>query len=558
VEEIDDRRHSGRRAIGSGDRDPDPVDEVCIVPAIGTNETARYAIRAHRHFKLRKLALTSFVLAAAALMPRLEASANDAARQARPQAPANVVLISIDTLRADRLGTYGYKKNTSPNIDRLAKQAVVFETAYAQASWTLPSHASMFTGLDPIAHGVTSQKGRLVEAHLTVAEILRDAGYSTAAWVGRGTHSFVGSERGLAQGFDRYEHAPHAEPSLWQALLHAYDPDLKRKHKGSLGEGEAEITKVLEWLASRPPSPFFLFVHLDDVHSQPEGRPYNSPPPYHDRFCPGEVEDYTGCDESGKYCATKMLQRIRHGDVAPPSRDEVAKIECLYDGAVSFTDYQVGRLVKGLRDQRLLDDTLLILTSDHGEAFMEHGETLHFSVYEEVARVPLIVRFPGGKHAGRSDAVVELVDLVPTILEQAAIESPAFLQGQSLRRVVAPKSAAERNTLKNTAFTMGTNTPPPVLWREGTSKLIVRPDDRTDLEAKLPAKELYDLHSDPHEQHNRAAIDTELSDQLQQQLELRRHASKKTFEDLHRNPAAEDVEVPDHERELLKALGYLE
>jgi arylsulfatase A-like enzyme len=500
------------------------------------------------------LLLASYLLSTMLLLPGCDGAPTDTARRTRP----NVVLISIDTLRADRLGAYGHEENTSPNIDLLAKEAVVFEAAYAQASWTLPSHASMFTGLNPIAHGVTSRRGRLVHEHVTVAELLRDAGYTTAAWVGRGSYSYVGAERGLAQGFDQYEHAPHGDPSLRQTATTAYDPQPANHDGGSLGEGEAEITSVLEWLPGRPQAPFFLFVHLDDVHSQPTGLPYDSPPPFHDRFCPGEVEDYTGCDVSGKYCATKMLQRIRRGHIAAPTPDEIGKIFCLYDGAVAFSDHQVGRLVQGLRDQQLLENTLLIVTSDHGEALMEHGDLLHFAVYEEVSRVPLIVRFPRGEHAGRAGAVVELVDLVPTILDQAGIEAPEFLQGQNLVNVVSSKSPTAKNTGKNTAFTMGNYSPPPVLWRKGNAKLILRSEDRTDLEAKRPGEELYDLSNDPREQHNRAEIDTELGQKLRRELELHNQDSTKTFESLHSGPNPNDLEVPNRERELLKKLGYIE
>jgi len=479
--------------------------------------------------------------------------ANDAAQEARP----NVILTSIDTLRADRLGTYGYERNTTPNIDEFAKQAVVFETAYAQSSWTLASHASMFTGLDPVANGVTtSKRGRLVDRHVTLAEILKDEGYTTAAWVGRGEYSFVGAARGLAQGFDKFEHAPHGQANPGQSETTANKPQTKQEKKSSLGEGEAEITSVLEWLSGQPKLPFFLFVHLDDVHSQPTGHPYDSPPPFRDRFCPGEIEGYTGCDASGKFCATKMLQRIRRGDIPAPSKDEAAKIECLYDGGVAFTDHQVGRLLRSLRELQLLDNSVLIVTADHGEAFLEHGDTLHFSVYEEVARVPLVIRFPGAVHAGRSAAIVELVDLVPTILAQTGSPVPAFMQGQNLLDVIASPSTLTR--VNDTAFTMGTSDPPPLLWRHGPSKIIVRPKDRTEVEARYPAEELFDLSSDPGEQRNRVQEDAELGRQLRQGLERHQHESAATFKKLRHDPAGDDFEVPEDERELLKALGYIE
>lgn len=458
----------------------------------------------------------------------------------------NVVLISIDTLRADHLGTYGYGRDTSPHLDALAVESVVFENAYSQASWTLPSHVTMFTGLDPLAHGVMQPGDRLTEDHITLAERLLAAGYRTAAWVGRNEYSFVGANRGFAQGFESYAHAPHTLPRNRPRRL----PPGRRPDQ-LVGKGAAQTAAVLRWLDAPSDEPFFLFVHLDDVHSQATGPAYNAPAKFRDRFCPGALTGYSGCEASGP-CGTRRLQAMHAGDVPLPLAEELEKITCLYDGAIAFVDAQVGRLIDGLRERGLLDRTLVIVTADHGESLMEHGEFSHFTVYEEVARVPLVVRFPAGAAARRETARVGLVDLVPTILETVGLDPPDAIQGASLLQLEHNDVPPEHET----TFAIGVEPGAARLWRRGNAKYVrnARDPDRPD--AAQARDELYDLAADPLELTNRIASDSELALALSSELDAHERAALELRAARGKPVGDATLELPAEEKESLEALGY--
>lgn len=444
----------------------------------------------------------------------------------------NVVLVSIDTLRADHLGVYGYERDTSPHLDALATESTVFDAAYAQSSWTLPSHVTLFTGLDPWAHGVTEKRGRMNEAHDTLAEWLRAAGYWTGAWVGRNASSFIGADRGFAQGFDEYAHAPHG--ARGRRLLPGRRPDQR------VGRGQPQLDAVLRALARPLPEPFFLFVHLDDVHSQPTGVPYAAPAPYGDRFCPGALAGYSGCDGAG-VCGTLRLQKIHEGALDPPTAEELEKFRCLYDGAVAFTDGLVGSLREGLESAGVYDDTLFIVTSDHGESLMEHGEFSHYTVYEEVARVPLLVRLPGGRRAGREDALVGLADIAPTVRDLVGLPPQPGLQGRSLSSLLLEGTPpAERPV-----FSLGLAKATPQMWRQGPLKYVWSPA------ALPPRRELYDLATDPAEADDLAARHPETVAHLHAELEAYRHRLRSDALPTTAGPAP-----GADEREKLRALGY--
>jgi arylsulfatase A-like enzyme len=408
----------------------------------------------------------------------------------------------------------------------------------------------MFTGLDPLAHGVTTLDGRLSRQHVTLAERLSDAGYWTGAWVGRNRHSAVGAARGLAQGFRVYEHSPHAKRYRSGFLLRLLDEASYLYIEHTVGRATAQVDAILRWLGTSPPQPFFMFVHLDDVHSQTHRLPYDAPPPFRDRFCPSQLESYSGCEPDGP-CATRRLLAIARGTV-PHQLEDVERITCLYDGAIAFTDHQVGRLVDGLTEQGLLERTVFVLTADHGEALLEHGDTLHESLYEEVTRVPLLLRLPGGQPAGRDERVVELVDLVPTILHLVGIDSRGPFAGDVLLDPSKTVAAATGGK----AFTVGRPADSQLLWRRGDLKLIRdhrRPDRRRRDHAE---HELYDLEDDPGETRDLAAERQPEVRSLELELEEHVRASRQRtqtggFEE-------EVVELPDAEQERLRALGYVE
>jgi arylsulfatase A-like enzyme/Tfp pilus assembly protein PilF len=313
--------------------------------------------------------------------PRSDAEAR-ALLAARRPAPAdlNLVVVTLDTLRADRLGCYGFAPTPTPHIDALARDGVVFEQATATVPLTLPSHSSIFTGLVPPRHGVRDNGGFFLEdSKTTLAEVLKQAGYATGAFVGAWV---LDSKWGLAQGFDRY----------------ADKFDLSKLKVVSLGTvqkpGDQVMDEALAWLESVRAGRFFAWVHLYDPHT-----PYAPPEPYLSRY-------------SG--------QR--------------------YLGEVAYTDHVVGRLLEWLRASGLERRTLVVLTADHGESLGEHGEATHaYFVYDSTMHVPLIVRTPWGER-GRSRAQVSSVDVLPTILDLLGRPPLEAIDGRSLARSVLDPS----------------------------------------------------------------------------------------------------------------------
>lgn len=266
---------------------------------------------------------------------------------------AGVVLITLDTTRADRLTPYGLMDAVMPGLDRLAREGVLFQQAASVAPLTLPAHTSIMTGLLPPRHGVRDNvDGPLAPSHRTLAEMLHEKGFRTAAFVGS---TVVGADRGLSQGFEHYGDVP---------------PNDRAGAEGRQRRADEVVSDALQWLDAVGDSRFFLWTHLYDPH-----RPYNPPAPL----------------------------RRRHVDP--------------YIGEIAFADQQIARLLDALDTRRLLDRALVIVTADHGESLGDHGERDHgVFVYESVLRVPLIVRGPGLR-PGRVDGVVRLVDIMPTVLD---------------------------------------------------------------------------------------------------------------------------------------------
>ena len=300
--------------------------------------------------------------------------------------PPNVVLVSLDTVRADHLSLYGYPRPTSPELDRFAADAWVFPESYAAATWTPPSHASMFTGLLPDQHGLRRVAETLAPEAVTAAELLRDAGYATAAITDGG---FLDPHWGLAQGFDRYDVTP-GQP--WEGK------------DAAVVFGRAE-----RWVEENRSYPFFLFVHSYEAH-----QPYDNRGGFADRFLdPGYQGSFR--DE------VDVLE-----DGALIDAAELPRVTALYDGGIRRADHFLGRFLRTLRDRGLLETTAVIVTSDHGEELREHGDLEHFlgKVFDEHVRVPLVVRPPGGVPARaerRPATAVSGLDLFPTLLDLAGL-----------------------------------------------------------------------------------------------------------------------------------------
>lgn len=324
-----------------------------------------------------------------------------------PPRPRHVIVISIDTLRADQLGAYGNTTVKTPAIDALAAESVRFAWDIAAVPSTLAGHTSMFTGNPPHTHGVPQNDHLVHPDNVMLAELLRDAGFDTAAFLGAMP---LGSPSGFTQGFSKVDER--------FTLLRRQD-----RVEQTMRPADAVTDAVLGWLDAREPAaPMFLFVHYYDVHA-----PYRPPEPYRSMYHPTVPDEDAG--SSNHIQRTRTMLR----DHDPAAQAHEDSLVALYQGGVSWVDAQVGRLMDGLRTRGLLEDAVVILTSDHGEAFdaheelWDHGET----VYDDTVHVPLIVRLPGAWHAGSVAAgLVSSIDLFPSVLELVGVPGP-HVEGRS-------------------------------------------------------------------------------------------------------------------------------
>ncbi len=383
----------------------------------------------------------------------------------------NVVLILIDTLRADRLSCYGWDRETTPAIDRYAaRRGVVFEHVVAPAPWTLPSHVSLFTALDATRHGVNHQHGA-PEGMTMLAERLRAEGYATAAMTGGG---FLHQQYGFAQGFDRYA---------------AYDVGM-----GHDEELETGVERALGFLEDVGGRPFFLFFHTYEVHN-----PFRPRQPYLERLT-GRTTDLVvdvvkGPQErQGAVRPRRGLAAMRDGALVERQPDDLYELALdLYDAGIAYTDHHVGRLLDRLEASGVADDTVVVITSDHGELFGEHGHVNHYTLYRENLLVPLVVAAPDGRRAvERVTRQVRLVDVTPTILELVGLDVPAGLDGVSLVPLLDGRAGPERLDVA-LSYAASSN------WglavrRDGVGQLTIRNDAWSDPTA--PVEELAAVDAD--------------------------------------------------------------
>ena len=477
----------------------------------------------------------AFALAIAAIGARGTTAPGD---DPRP----NLILVSIDTLRADHVGAYGYSQPTTPALDALAAEGVLFENAHSSSSWTLPAHATLLTGLDPFTHGLTGSGQPLPEAIDTLAERLRAEGYATAAWVGTTPFGYVGAAFGLGAGFESYEHYPHPRRSLRSGIGRLLDIVLLQEVDRGVGNASAEIDSVIDWLTGAGERPFFLFVHLYDVHSKMVALPYEAPEPFRDRLCPGAADAFEGCQDG--VCASERMRAMVVGALPAFGADELEPLRCLYDGGVAYTDQEIGRLLSFLDASPLGDSTAVVVTSDHGEAFFEHGMPLHVTLHEEVTRIPLLMRLPDGPSGVRVPNLVGLVDVAPTLLELAGVEIGDEIQGRSLLPLVREEKSGPDPGVVAVSLQ-------DAMLRTKERKYIVpgRPDSGA-------SPSLYALDEDPKEQTNRSHWDSRGKQELAEALEARRRAGVELRKRLLADAQPEPVVLGDAERDALRALGY--
>lgn len=458
----------------------------------------------------------------------------------------NVVLITMDTVRADRLSVYGNERDTTPNLREFSNVATLYRRAVAASDMTLPSHASIFTGLYPSWHGSYPDPGAgfavgraLTVSAPTLAEMLAGEGYFTSAVTAN--RAFLGTEFALNRGFIHYQNPVRVllrsegiRPffrNLVLSLLARVHPmdDFEVRYVRS-ERINREVFAVIE-RARELSQPFFLFVNYMDAHE-----PYAPPAPF-DRLFPGKESDLGYADY------TAMRTKVLMGERAISERERRHYLS-QYDGGIAYEDAAIGDLLARLKEADLFDDSLIIVTADHGEGFGEKATVGHFadSVYQNQVHVPLLIKFPGVGRGEVNDELVSHVDLFPTVVEVAGLKPPKGLQGKSLlsRSVEVRPVLAEvfpGGELAGAAPRFYTNRR--ALF-SGNWKLIASASGE---------RELYDLDSDPLEERNLFGELPAVAGELDKTLaEMLLGAPK---------PGAQDA--PDGRiLDQLKSLGYIQ
>jgi arylsulfatase A-like enzyme len=435
----------------------------------------------------------------------------------------NIVLISLDTLRADHVGCYGYHRDTTPNIDRLAADGIVFKDAFSTSAWTVPAHMSMLTGLWPMDHGLIRypNPGVLSMDLPLVSEVLWNAGYMTLGFHGGG---YTAPHWGFDRGFHVYQ---------------SRGPNL-----------EHNLPTAIQWMKKFARRRMFVFLHAFNCHV-----PYD-PPKEYDLFLNGNMSSYD----------VSSISHLYEKDIpAPESDEDIEKVVAKYDGSIRYADHLVGRFVLELDRIGILEETVFIVTADHGEEFWEHGYFGHTkALYEETLRVPLIV---AGRWLDRSRQAatqdVSLVDIVPTVLELAGIERSKTGPGLSLLRIHDdPTVASGRCLYGSTGYQEayceaksvipGCNIPRTLLThyirQNGLKILWKAPYGRRSVET-----ELYDIRQDRLERRNSVGDELSRCKVFVDDLSQKGWVAPASIE---RGPSEIMVDNEDLKGQL-KALGYM-
>jgi arylsulfatase A-like enzyme len=432
----------------------------------------------------------------------------------------NVLFVVLDAARADHFGAYGYARPTTPSFDALAEEAVVFDRAFSNASFTRASIASLFSGQPPGWHGVLKVGHLLPRKVTTLAEALAAHGYRTAAFT---ENPLIDRAYGYGQGFEVFRRLHGGEPDLMGEVVKRID-DL------DLSNSREHVGEMLAWVTG-PGSegPFFLYAHFLRPHN-----PYHALPEHVGRFSGAYAGPVTG--------STEQLVAINAGRMQVGDED-LAHLVDLYDENLLSADSLLGSLVDGLRAKGLLDSTIVVVSSDHGEAFLEHGKVLHgLQVYREELRVPLLVLFPSAMAIPpqRRQEAVQLSDLMPTLLAALGVPGSASSQGRNLMPLLAGHDSRLARAVLVSHGVKATS------LQEGDLKFIrLKPrDDAKDL--------LFDLANDPGELHDlashRAADAARMRARLAEMLASQRAGAPPS-----------SIEAPrDEFREHLRLLGYLD
>ncbi len=407
--------------------------------------------------------------------------------------PPNIILITIDTTRADRMGFLGSKRGLTPNLDILAKQSVVFARAYAQVPLTTPSHAAILTGTYPQFSRVEDLGARLRPEIPYLPDLLHGHGYKTAAFVGAEILDPVSTAPGFERGFDVYD-----------ADFHRRKPGEDR-YKSIERRAEDVANRAMGWLSHKQPGPFFIWLHFYDPHD-----PYDPPAPFKQRY-----------------------------KSAP------------YDGEIAYTDSVIGSILDVLQRHGLYQDSVIAVAADHGEAFGEHGEERHgVFLYDETIHVPLLLKLPAERFAGkRVDERVALADIAPSLLEEAGIAAPAAMQGHSLFSLLeaekgGPSGSGDKKAVGWPVYSETNYGHRTFGWAElyswRTGKYLY---------VQAPKRELYDQSVDPAAAKNVSGTSKAIADTLGAQMDA--------FQKQTSSAETAQTKLDPAQAEKLRALGYL-
>jgi arylsulfatase A-like enzyme len=440
-----------------------------------------------------------------------------------PRPKPNIILVVVDTLRADRVGAYGNPDRLTPFLDELAARGVVFTRAYASSSWTNPSVASLMTSRHQSQHQVLTFASILAASEVTLAEVLRANGYVTA---GFSANSGLLPGQGFSQGFETY----HAYP--------AQERPETRKMFWPPVRAETVNVAALEWLKAQPPDkPVFLYVQYMEPHT-----PYAPPPDALAHVMNGAPHP--------DLPTVNVAAGLGHLQAIEPALQ--ASIQKAYDASIYDLDRHLRTLFQALEERGVLDDAVVVVTADHGEEFSDHGGMGHGkTLYNEVVHVPLLMLTPGDDSARIVESVTPLVDLAPTVLDLAGIRIPARFAGQSLCsllgdvRCANPPVPADGSALSELNSNANIDRPVPGPHRHA----LVVGDDKVLTGFEPDQVQFYDLAADPGEQHP-DAFDEPTRQALRKRLgdELGRASENAATPGTRR--------IDDETRERLRALGY--
>ncbi|MHC4998065.1 MAG: sulfatase, partial [Planctomycetota bacterium] len=418
----------------------------------------------------------------------------------------HIVLISMDTTRADYLSCYGYQHKTTPNIDAVAAEAVRFEQAIAPIPLTLPSHSTMLTGTIPPYHGIHDNLNyMLADSNLTLAEMLKASGYTTGGIIS----SYVLEDGfGLGQGFDTYDDE-----------FDEIDNQLGAERRG--GEVSAHAIK---WLDENRDEDFFLFLHYYDPHS-----PYDPPEPYRGLF--------------GSIAAAEAIGLTDNTSLTADTDEKKKVFKLTYAEELAYTDHCIGQVINKLKSLDLYDSTLLIITGDHGEAFGEREEMGHgYYIYQESIHVPLIVKLPGQQTAKTVSGAVGLIDITPTVCSLLGIETPQYIQGRDLSGALIdePSEDDDRYIYSESLLATKYNASPLLAVTGNRFKYI-----------QTARPELYDLIDDPGETDNLVDAQSQRARILQDVLGVMLEES------LEAGTPDSALELDEESLKKLASLGYV-